>query len=144
MATKSSPKIKIRWIRSGIAFNRNQKEIVRSLGLRRLHQVVERQDNTVVRGLIAKVSHLVEVLEETKASAWASVPEYKVVRPEPITEVASDDKNGQVPVAEGAVEASTDATTEPAVGPKSQEPPSSEAEVRVPVKRQRKSARTKV
>src|SRR5271169_6568363 len=113
MATQSSAKIKIRWIRSGIAFNRKQKEIVRSLGLRRLHQVVERQDNPVVRGLVAKVSHLVEVLEEEmKPSAWTSIPEYTVLKPEPATEVVSDEKDGQPTVAEAAVETSVSAPPE--------------------------------
>ncbi|HXJ96812.1 MAG TPA: 50S ribosomal protein L30 [Terriglobia bacterium] len=144
MATKSSAKIKIRWIRSGIAFNRNQKAIVRSLGLRRLHQVVERADNAVVRGLVAKVSHLVEVLQETKPSVWASVPEYRVVKPEPATEVASDEKDGQPPVAEAAVETSLSEAPEPVVEPESAEPASSEAENKAPRKRQKKSARTKV
>ena len=135
MATKSSAKIKIRWIRSGIAFNRKQKEIVRSLGLRRLHQVVERQDNPVVRGLVAKISHLVEVLEETKPSVWASVPEYRVVKLEPATEVASDEKDGRPTVAEAAVETSVSAPPEELVAdPEAAEPPPSEPEGKVPRK----------
>jgi len=143
MATKSSSKIKIRWIRSGIAFNRNQKAIVRSLGLRRLHQVVERQDNAVVRGLVAKISHLVEVVKEGKPPVWASVPEYTVVKLEPAREVVSDEK-GQPPIAEAAVETSASETPEPVVEPESAEPASSEPKSKAPRKRQRKSARTKV
>jgi len=141
MATKSNAKIKIRWVRSGIAFNRNQKKIVRSLGLRRLHQVVERQDNAVVRGLVAKISHLVEVLEATNPSVWTSVAEYTVLKPEPATEAASGQNAEQPTVAEAAVENAASATPEPA-GAETGEPSSSEAEGQAPREGQTKSART--
>jgi large subunit ribosomal protein L30 len=78
MTKTSHGTIRIRWVRSGIAFNRKQAEIVRALGLRRLNHVVERPDNPVVRGLIAKVPHLVHVVEPGRAPAWASVPEYTI------------------------------------------------------------------
>jgi|ERR1700683_4460349 large subunit ribosomal protein L30 len=83
MSKLNQPTIRIRWIRSGIAFNRNQKEIVRSLGLRRLHQVVERADNPAVRGLIAKVAHLVEVIDGPSGAVRPSIPEYTISQPEP-------------------------------------------------------------
>ncbi|MCB1054996.1 MAG: 50S ribosomal protein L30 [Acidobacteria bacterium] len=56
--------IKIRQVRSAIGYSRKQREVLRSLGLRRLHQVVERQDLPAVRGMVAKIPHLVEVVEE--------------------------------------------------------------------------------
>jgi large subunit ribosomal protein L30 len=74
--------VRIRWVRSGIAFNRKQKEIVRSLGLRRLHQVVERPDNAAVRGLVAKVAHLVEIVDGEDKRVRPSVPEYAVAQVE--------------------------------------------------------------
>ena len=83
MSKSNEQTIRIRWIRSGIAFNRNQKEIVRSLGLRRLHQVVERVDNPAVRGLVAKVAHLVEIIDGPDGAVRPSVPEYTISRPEP-------------------------------------------------------------
>jgi large subunit ribosomal protein L30 len=83
MSKSNEKTIRIRWIRSGIAFNRNQKEIVRSLGLRRLHQVVERVDNPAVRGLVAKVAHLVEIIDGPDGAVRPSVPEYTISRPEP-------------------------------------------------------------
>ena len=77
--SKSRPEtIRIRWVRSGIAFNRKQKEIVRSLGLRRLHHVVERPDNPTVRGLVAKVAHLVEIVNGNAPAERVSVPEYSI------------------------------------------------------------------
>jgi large subunit ribosomal protein L30 len=121
MAKENQATLKIEWIRSGIAFNRKQKEIVRSLGLRRLHHVVERPDNPVVRGLIAKVSHLVEVREETRPPAWASVPEYTILGPPAATEPASHEKEGLQPLAEAAAEATPHATAEPAIEPETAE-----------------------
>jgi len=41
----------------------DQRATVRGLGLRKLHQVVEREDTPMVRGMIKKVPHLVAVVE---------------------------------------------------------------------------------
>ena len=62
---KESPasKIKIQYYRSTIAFPKTQKEIVRSLGLHKLNQVVERPDNESMRGVVAKVPHLLRIIE---------------------------------------------------------------------------------
>jgi len=61
---KKSKKVKIRQKRSVIGRPRTQREVVRSLGLRRIHQVVEREDSAAVRGAVAKIPHLVEIVEE--------------------------------------------------------------------------------
>lgn len=69
MATKKSKgqganaKIKIQYYRSVIAFPKTQKEIVRSLGLRKLNQVVQRPDSPSMRGAVAKVPHLLRIIE---------------------------------------------------------------------------------
>ncbi len=60
----SSDTIKITYYRSAIGFSKDQKETVRSLGLRRLNQTVERPDNTSVRGMVYKVRHLVRIEED--------------------------------------------------------------------------------
>lgn len=57
-----APTVKVKQIRSGIGFQKNQKETLRSLGLRKLNQVVELPDNPSVRGMIYAVRHLVEVV----------------------------------------------------------------------------------
>jgi large subunit ribosomal protein L30 len=63
-AKQSAPaKIKIQYYRSTIAFPKTQKEIVRSLGLRKLNQVVERPDTPSMRGAVAKVPHLLRIIE---------------------------------------------------------------------------------
>jgi large subunit ribosomal protein L30 len=49
--------------RSLIGRPEDQRATVRSLGLRKLHQTVIKQDNPAIRGMVDKVSHLVEVKE---------------------------------------------------------------------------------
>jgi large subunit ribosomal protein L30 len=80
---KKTGTIHIKWMRSGIGFSRKQKEVVRSIGLHRLNQVVERPDSAHFRGLVAKVCHLVEVVEPPPVPAWTQVPEYKITPAEP-------------------------------------------------------------
>lgn len=55
--------LKIRLTRSPIGRQEGQKRTVRALGLRRLRQEVVHEDNATVRGMVAAVSHLVEVEE---------------------------------------------------------------------------------
>ena len=52
------------------------------MGLRRLNQVVERPDTPQIRGLVAKISHLVEIIGETGHTSGAQLPEYIVLPPE--------------------------------------------------------------
>ena len=61
----SGRKLQIKWTKSSIGQSRRQKDTIRALGLRRLGDVVEQADTPAVRGMIEKVSHLVQV-EETK------------------------------------------------------------------------------
>lgn len=57
-------KLRITWKRSFIGYDRRQRRIVRSLGLRRLHHTVVHDDTPTIRGMLRKVPHLVEVEEE--------------------------------------------------------------------------------
>ncbi len=57
-------KVKVKYVKSEIGYNRKQRATLRGLGLRRLHQVVEVEDTPAVRGMINKVIHLVTVLED--------------------------------------------------------------------------------
>ena len=59
----SERKLRIKWTKSSIGYSRRQKGTVRALGLRRLGDVVEQADTPVIRGMIDKVSHLVQVEE---------------------------------------------------------------------------------
>jgi large subunit ribosomal protein L30 len=57
------PKLKVTWRKSAIGYSADQKRTIRALGLRRLGQSVQHSDSRVVRGMILKVRHLVEVEE---------------------------------------------------------------------------------
>lgn len=56
-------KIKVTLVRSPIGFSTRQKRTVRALGLKKMHQTVEQTDTPVLRGMIARVAHLVKVEE---------------------------------------------------------------------------------
>lgn len=58
--------LRIKQVKSGISSTKRQKETLRSLGLRKLNQTVEKDDNPAIRGMINKVSHLITV-EEVEA-----------------------------------------------------------------------------
>ena len=58
---ENSQLLRITLVRSPIGYRREQRATVRSLGLRRMHQTVERPDTPIVRGQIFKVQHLVKV-----------------------------------------------------------------------------------
>lgn len=60
---KKAKTIKIRQVRSPIGRPKKQREVLRSLGLRRIRHVVERSDTPAVRGMVTKISHLVELVE---------------------------------------------------------------------------------
>ena len=62
-SAKSGGKVKVKWVRSFIGSTDDMRATIRGLGLRRMHQVVERQDTPETRGMIHKVRHLVEVVE---------------------------------------------------------------------------------
>ena len=54
--------IRIQYYRSFIASPKTHKTIVRSLGLSKLNQIVERPDNDSMRGAVAKVPHLLRIV----------------------------------------------------------------------------------
>jgi len=56
-----SKKLKVKLVKSAIGYSSRQKATVRALGLRRLGQTIQHNDTPVIRGMINKVSHLVEV-----------------------------------------------------------------------------------
>jgi large subunit ribosomal protein L30 len=53
--------VKVTLLKSPIGFNKNQGDVVRSLGLRRIRHSVELKDTAEIRGMIHKVRHLVAV-----------------------------------------------------------------------------------
>lgn len=61
MTKKTAETLKIKWIRSFIGCPRSMRQTIRGLGFRRMNQIVERPDTPTIRGMIARVHHLVEV-----------------------------------------------------------------------------------
>ncbi len=63
--TKKSPdkKVRIQYVRSAIGAPGKHRLIVKGLGFKRLNQVVTRVDTPSVRGMVAKIPHLVKILE---------------------------------------------------------------------------------
>jgi large subunit ribosomal protein L30 len=62
-ARKKGRLLRITLTKSPIGYSFRQKRTVQALGLRRMHQTVEQEDTPVIRGMIAKVQHLVTVEE---------------------------------------------------------------------------------
>jgi len=61
--TAAKATIRIQYYRSFIATPKKHKDVVRSLGLRKLNQIVERPDNDSMRGAVQKVPHLLRIVE---------------------------------------------------------------------------------
>ncbi len=67
MPSKKAPKekiLRITLVRSPIGYSKEHKAAIKSLGFRRLHQTVEHVDSPTLRGMLYKVTHLVEVEEK--------------------------------------------------------------------------------
>ena len=60
---ETKAKIKLQYFRSKIATPEKHKLVVKGLGFTRLNQVIERPDTAAIRGMVAKVPHLVEIVQ---------------------------------------------------------------------------------
>ena len=56
-------RLKITQVRSGIGKKENQRQTLRSLGLKRVHDVVVKEDRPEIRGMVKTVTHLVTIEE---------------------------------------------------------------------------------
>ena len=63
MPESKSKILRVTLIRSPIGYDKRQKATVRALGLRHMHQTVQQSDTPAVRGMLAKVRHLVRIEE---------------------------------------------------------------------------------
>ncbi len=57
-------KIKVKQVRSAINRPAKQKKTMQALGLKKMNQVVEHEATPQILGMVAKVSHMVEVIEK--------------------------------------------------------------------------------
>ena len=106
--------IRIKWVRSGIGFSYRQKEMIRSLGLRRLNQIVERPDSPQIRGLVARIPHLVEVVSEAVEPARSWGAEYTILPPQAVVTPATPAEKAAPEAAEGRpAEAASQEVPEP-------------------------------
>ncbi len=55
--------IKVKQVRSVINRPKRQKDTMIALGFKKMNQVVEHNDTPQIRGMVAKVSHLIEIVE---------------------------------------------------------------------------------
>jgi len=55
--------IQIKWVRSAICAPEKQKLVIKGLGFTRLNQVIQRPDTQSIRGMVAKVPHLLEIVD---------------------------------------------------------------------------------
>jgi large subunit ribosomal protein L30 len=62
--SSSKSMIHIKWVRSAICAPEKHKKVVRGLGFTRLNQVIEREDSPSIRGMVAKIPHLVKVVNQ--------------------------------------------------------------------------------
>jgi large subunit ribosomal protein L30 len=61
--TETTKKLRITYVKSSIGYSERHKATIRTLGLRKLNQTVIHADTPVVRGMLAKVNHLVKIEE---------------------------------------------------------------------------------
>ncbi len=61
--TNQPKKLQITYVKSAIGYSVRHKATIRALGLHRLHQSVIHEDTPTVRGMLAKVNHLVRIEE---------------------------------------------------------------------------------
>jgi large subunit ribosomal protein L30 len=62
--TAGSGKLHIKWVRSAICSPVKHKLVVKGLGFTRLNQVIERPDTPAIRGMVKKIPHLVEIVQQ--------------------------------------------------------------------------------
>ena len=62
-AGKKVETIRVQQVKSAIGYNRKQREVLKGMGFRRMHQIVELPDNDATRGMIHKIRHLVKVVD---------------------------------------------------------------------------------
>jgi len=55
--------LRLKYVRSVICTPVKHKTVVRGLGFTRLNQIIERPDTLAIRGMVAKVPHLVEIVQ---------------------------------------------------------------------------------
>jgi len=118
-------KLHVKLVRSTIKRVENQKRVVAALGLRKMNQVKIHDDNPVIRGMIYKVRHLVEVTEVPDAEPVKNETITAVTKKEPkkVEKTVDTDTNETPVVAQkrSRSKAETTVPTEETISPSSEE-----------------------
>jgi large subunit ribosomal protein L30 len=62
--SKAGASLKLQYFRSMISTPGKHRLVIKSLGFKRLNQVIDREDTPAIRGMVAQVPHLVRILEQ--------------------------------------------------------------------------------
>jgi large subunit ribosomal protein L30 len=62
-AKKDGATLTLQYFKSGIGAPEKHKLVLKSLGFKRLNQIVTREDSPAVRGMVAQVPHLVKIID---------------------------------------------------------------------------------
>jgi large subunit ribosomal protein L30 len=106
-------KLKITQVKSGIGRNKRQRRTLEALGIRKMHQTVIHNDTPSIRGMITKVSHLVE-FEEFEGEEVESSEEVVETAPDTVEEEVDAETETEEPesTVEEAEETETESTVE--------------------------------
>lgn len=55
--------LRLRWVRSAIGSPKKHKRIVRGLGFHHLREIITRPDTPMIRGMVGRIPHLVEIVD---------------------------------------------------------------------------------
>ena len=58
--------LKIKWVKSAIGRTQDQRDTIRSLGFKKLHEEKVVKNTPEIRGMVKKVIHLLEIVEDVK------------------------------------------------------------------------------
>ncbi|MBZ5538545.1 MAG: 50S ribosomal protein L30 [Acidobacteriia bacterium] len=58
-----APPLRLRWVRSAIGSPKKHKRIVQGLGFHHLREIITRPDTPMIRGMVGRIPHLVEIMD---------------------------------------------------------------------------------
>jgi large subunit ribosomal protein L30 len=61
---KTGASLRIQYYRSMICTPVKHRLVIKSLGFKRLNQIIDREDTAAIRGMVAQIPHLVKILEQ--------------------------------------------------------------------------------
>jgi large subunit ribosomal protein L30 len=123
-------KLKITQVKSGIGRNKRQRRTLEALGIRKMHQTVIHNDTPSIRGMITKVSHLVE-FEEFEGEEVESSEEVVETAPETVEEEvdAETETETEEPESTATVEEAEETETESTVEEEEEEKEDNQEEI---------------